>query len=212
MTTTMNTRTEGNFNYVPGSGIWVSAGLCPCRFGRSSDDPTTPFYGTLPVFDVPAPADYGGDGATDPALYRVDTGEFLVWQQATIDTGHPFGFPAEGDYHDAPGAEAGVAPVNGGDWWIEGWGDTPSGTTSSDRMGVEPLPADYDGDGATDIASHDHRSTGLDTVVFADGTPSIEGVGRVATRPPWIGVNILPLTYFYMECVSGAYPSDPDCP
>ena len=32
-------------------------------------------------------------------------------------------------------------------------------------------------------------------------------MGRVATRPPWIGVNILPLTYFYMEGMNAAMGS-----
>src|SRR5690606_33947348 len=130
----------------------------------------TPFYGDIPAFDVPVPADDDGDGDDDPALYRVDTGEFLVWQQPTIDTGHPFGFPAAGDYHDAAGAEAGVAPARGGDWWIEGSCPTPTGITESETATVEPLPADYDGDGDDDLASYLQHGT----VVFADGRAPID--------------------------------------
>ena len=186
--------------HVPDSGIRVIEGLYPFRFGRSSDDPTTPFYGTLPVFDVrrrptttatapPTPRSVPGRhrrvprrGGRRPSTPVVPLRLIDGRRQPRRHRRRVRRRPRQ--RRRLLDRRHGRHPERHG--------------RRSDRMRVEPLEADYDGDGATDIAADAQvRSTGLDIVVFADGTPSIEGVGQVASRPLRIGgqhpaANVLP--------------------
>ncbi|QDV38418.1 glutaminyl-peptide cyclotransferase [Tautonia plasticadhaerens] len=122
------------------------------------------------------PADFDGDSRTDPALYRFDadtgSGVFEILDSTTgspralrIDGLGERDVPVTGDYDGDGRADAAVVRPEA----VLGGGSTPNASVwvilrSSDGSRVEipfgaagildrPAPADYDGDGVTDLAT-----------------------------------------------------------
>ena len=111
----------------------------------------------------PATPDYDGDGRADLAVYRASTGEFLVRgpdgaEQSRVVGGSGLGRPVAGDYDGDGRLDLAVFQTTGGplpgasQWTIL----TAGGESTSQSFGQEgvdiPVPADYDGDGAVDLA------------------------------------------------------------
>ena len=124
----------------------------------------------------PVPADFDGDSRTDPALYRFDpdtgSGVFEILESASgsprtlrIDGLGERDVPVPGDFDGDGRADPAVVRPEA----ILGGGSTPNASVwvilrSSDGSRVEipfgaagildrPAPADYDGDGVTDLAT-----------------------------------------------------------
>ena len=118
--------------------------------------------------DVPVPADYDGDGRVDAAVFRPSTGAWSIQSMASGQTwkfywggkvdGVP-DIPVPGDYDNDGKADIAVWRPSTGYWYIRpsshpapsdavlvGWGGMWNGVADV------PVPADYDGDGITDIA------------------------------------------------------------
>jgi hypothetical protein len=76
--------------YRPSSGGW---------FVRQSSDGAThvEFFGGLGD-DVPVPADYGGDGRTDVAIFRASTATWYVLGQFTVQFGATGDIPISGRF------------------------------------------------------------------------------------------------------------------
>ncbi len=197
--------------YTSDTGTWYIEGEDPIAFGRRTDDPSAPAVDGPPFPDIPVPADYDGDGDADLAVYRVETGEFLVQGQGTIPTGIAYGQPVPADYTPEPGAEAAVMGMYGEGWAVEGEpAPRPYPITTTVVFAV---PADYDGDGTAELASiayeapsHEWRVDGAPTVSFplGDGPATITPLFPLAR-----GTDFLFLVFTSTTCVA---QGDPRCP
>jgi hypothetical protein len=189
------------------SATWQIDGGTPFVFGRPSTDAGVPAVSGMPFHDIAAPADYDGDGDTDAAVYRIETGEVHILGGTTIETGVPYGFPVPANYTPGPGDEASVLGLAGVGWMVEG--TTPDPAFATGISGAIPVPADYDGDGTAERAY---------TLGSAPATWQVEGAAprtfpadahQAAPLRPHILVNILFVTFLSQACVEEA---DPACP
>ncbi|QQS42661.1 MAG: hypothetical protein IPM63_06945 [Acidobacteriota bacterium] len=122
---------------------------------RSSDQGTRGMaFGTST--DIPAAADFTGDGKTDVAFWRPSTGEwFILRSEDDSFFAFPFGangdIPAPGDFDGDGKADPAVYRPSSGTWFIVRSTDgglviVPFGVTTD-----KPIVADYDGDGKDDV-------------------------------------------------------------
>lgn len=145
----------------PETGIWYilrssDAGALFVKWGVTIAYPT----GGLP--DVPVPADYDGDGQTDIAVWRPDTGQWYVLFSSTkfnersagvFQWGKLGDVPVQADYDGDGRADFAIFRPTENQWYIfesstGGWKTTRFGIAGRDRL----VPADYTGDGRADIA------------------------------------------------------------
>jgi hypothetical protein len=137
---------DGDYNsielgvYRPSDGTWTS-----------QNGPTVVRWG-LPA-DVPAPADYDGDGRLDPAIFR-HSGDWIVNTSSTssvvtIPWGDERDAPVPGDYDGDGQADAAVYYWNR---WRIRYSSGGEATTNLGWLGNVPVCADFDGDGRTDLA------------------------------------------------------------
>ena len=130
----------------PRLAVWDPAKSLYLVLGKS-----TPILTGSPG-DVPVPADYDGDGITDPAVWTPSTG---VWKVQNSDDGSvqtqqwgsPGDKPVPADYTGNGHAELAVFHPSTGGWSIQGIGDLSFG-----QPGDVPVPADYTGDGSAELA------------------------------------------------------------
>ena len=167
--------TPRNASLVGDSGIWSFTTLgtrghgvpaAPSVFRRSTGrwytmGDASPAFGNSA--DIPVPADYDGDGRTDPAVWRPSTGTWWILPSGTGATmnvrwgnGAWKDVPVPGDYDGDGRGDLAVWRPETGAWWVL---ESSSGYSVSRRRMIQwgapddhPVPADYDGDGATDIA------------------------------------------------------------
>ena len=173
--------------YTSDTGTWYIEGEDPIAFGRRTDDPSAPAVDGPPFPDIPVPADYDGDGDADLAVYRVETGEFLVQGQGTIPTGIAYGQPVPADYTPEPGAEAAVMGMYGEGWAVEGEpAPRPYPITTTVVFAV---PADYDGDGTAELVRRSrtrrHPTSGGSTACRPCPSPSGTALRRSRRCSRW---------------------------
>ena len=106
------------------------------------------------------PADYDGDGKTDPAVYHAASGNWFLmlstraYVPRRINFGAPGYAPVPGEYNGLGHAEIAVYNAETGDWFA-----LPDIEAAADINYVQfgaadyvPCAADYDGDGYEDVA------------------------------------------------------------
>jgi outer membrane protein assembly factor BamB len=144
----------------PDNGVWYT------RYPANQPANIRPFGA---VTDVPVPADYDGDGLTDPAVWRPDTanvGDWFIEYSGGRPTYPPTQFgtvgdvPVPADYDGDGKADLAVWRPNDpafqfhGMWYIQysSGGSSALVQWGEGQFGDVPVPADYDGDGKADIA------------------------------------------------------------
>ena len=100
-------------------------------------------------------ADFDGDGKTDIAFWRPDTGDWQITPSLggmpyTVEYGTSGDKPVSGDY-DGDGKND-IAVWRVGTWFIKNSANNTESIVSWGTSGDIPVPGDYDGDGKTDLA------------------------------------------------------------
>lgn len=114
------------------AGVWKIAGQPEVAFGKEGD--------------IPAPADYNGDGKTELALFRPSEGKFYFQDGEPIALGQQGDIPVCGDYDGDGFADVAVYRPSNLTWYFNGMDSIRFGH----KNGI-PVPADYDGDGLLDV-------------------------------------------------------------
>ncbi len=136
--------------------------------------------------------DFDGDGKTDIAVYRANTGAWYVYPSKFGVAPYGFGWggdlsdkPVPGDYDGDGKTDLAVYRASTGAWYVYpsgggspygfGWGGDPSD---------KPVPGDYDGDGKTDIAVYRTATGAWYVYPSGGGTPSGFGWGGDPSDKP----------------------------
>ena len=102
------------------------------------------------VFDA---ADFDGDGADDPGLWRPANSTFYIYAVSAVAYGTAGDVPVTGDYNGDGTADYGVFRPATGRWWVRGiYAGSDYASFLFGTNGDFPVPADYDGDFRTDTA------------------------------------------------------------
>ncbi len=145
--------------FRPSNGTWY--------IGKDLNDPAHNFV-AVPwgaSGDIPAPADYDGDGKSDIAVFRPSTG---IWYIRNIGDNSswalPWGVsgdkPVPGDYDGDGIYDVAVWRPSDGFWYILRSSDGQASYIPFGLDGDIPVQEDYDGDGIFDVALW-RPSTGL---------------------------------------------------
>ncbi len=150
----------------PSTGTWF---ILQSSLGYSTAAHLAIQWGAASLGDVPVPADYDGDGITDPAVWRASTGAWYWLQSSNGFSRSAFGkvawgvtalgdVPVTGDFDGDGKTDPAVWRTSTGKWyWLrssDGYALSTSGSAwwGIPSRGDQPVPADYDGDGRTDPA------------------------------------------------------------
>lgn len=139
--------------FRPSTGGWAIEGMPPILWGQTGD--------------VPVPADYDGDGRLDIAIFRPSTGLWAVLPSSGKAAlyqrwGTAGDTPVPADYDGDGRADFAVFRPSTGTWFVfmqsayNRFQVIGSGSTLTVQFGDStsvPVPADYDGDEITDIAT-----------------------------------------------------------
>jgi hypothetical protein len=109
--------------------------------------------------DLPAAADYDGDGRLDVAVFRPSIGRWYVKRSSdesmlTVDWGLTTDIPVPADYDGDGRADVAIFRPSTGEWWIRfsSTAFTTSSTIVYGASGDLPLPGDYNADGRAEPA------------------------------------------------------------
>ncbi|QQS41840.1 MAG: M20/M25/M40 family metallo-hydrolase [Acidobacteriota bacterium] len=123
---------------------------------RSSDQGTRGLAFGSPD-DVPASADFTGDGKADVAFFRPSSGEWYVLRSEddsffAFPFGSPGDVPAPGDFDGDGKADPAVFRPSSATWFILRSSDSGLTVVPFGVNGDKPTVADFDGDGSDDVA------------------------------------------------------------
>ncbi len=189
--------------YRDWDGMWFIQGHDPIQFGEGPTDTSLPSGTKLAQTDqdVPAPADYDGDGITDLATFRPLTARWMVRRSSdhaivtfTLGKKELLTFPVPADYDGVGHAQA--AAYDGvSAWWISGRA-SPS-TFGAGDWGL-PGPADYTGVGHAQLAyipGSAYPTSGPWKVEgFAAGIAPAANYARPVTFPAALNINVARMT------------------
>jgi hypothetical protein len=117
------------------TGIWNFRSGAKVRWGAKGD--------------IAQPADWNGDSKSDLMVYRQRTGQWLLRGGATVRYGTGGkDIPVAGYYLRNKGVDYAVFRPSTATWWVRGQSAVRYGAP-----GDTPVPADYNGDGRTEMAT-----------------------------------------------------------
>ena len=127
----------------PSDGKWYLHGGATTQFGASTD--------------IPAPADFNGDGKTDNVVFRPSTGEWhllINGAYSGLQWGTAGDIPVARDYTGDGKADFAVYRPSDGTWYILNSVTFAASVYNlgSSTVGDKPAPGYYDDDGIADIA------------------------------------------------------------
>jgi hypothetical protein len=113
----------------------------------------------IPRLDLHGLRDFDGEGKSDLAVFRPETGDWLILESGTgrgttTHWGGPDDVPVPGDYKGDGKSEPALWRPTTEDWWVA-YGEGAHRRTVRLGGGVPgdaAAPGDYDGDGKTDLA------------------------------------------------------------
>ena len=127
---------------------------CGVVFSYTLPSPT-PSPAPTPEYMVISSGDYTGDGDSDLAIFRPESGLWAVRGLGRVYFGGLGDIPISGDYNGDGYADVGIFRPSTGLWAIKEVSRIYFGNSTD-----MPVPGDYDGDGSCDVAVYD-KSTGL---------------------------------------------------
>lgn len=151
----------------PSSKWWYVINSSQSNFNSDRGDGIQRILLGLSDEDIPVPADYDGDGITDFAVRRPSKGLWIIRQSSTGEiVEEQFGtqtsdIPVVGNFDGDGVDDVAFRRVSNNTWYIR---NSSGGNYNSNRVdGIQrvvlgvaeedvPIPADYDGDGITDMA------------------------------------------------------------
>ena len=180
--------------FRPSNGTWfisLSSGFYKIGGFIESRNQRTIRFGQ--IGDIPAAADYDGDGRADIALYRPSTG---VWYFINSNTNviaplsiqsFQFGIsediPEPADYDGDGKTDVGVYRPSIGAWFIWRSSDNRFQGVNFGVGSDIPVPADYNGDGRTDIAVYRRSNGGWYSLNIQTNSFSAVQFGAPGDRP-----------------------------
>ena len=154
---TRPTRSRRRTLPVTGRRILRSGGRRPGNwFVLRSEDSTYYAFPFGASGDIPAPADYDGDGRADAAVFRPSIATWFILRSSGGVSSIPFGIssdvPVPADYDGDGKADVGIYRPGPGQWWNLRSSDGSVFAATFGSSTDKPVPGDYTGDGKADVA------------------------------------------------------------
>lgn len=165
----------------PSNGVWYTKSECECSFIATR-------WGT--ATDRLVPADYDGDGEMDAAVWRAESGTWLIKRSSDakaqivrIDAVKGISDePAPADYDGDKIADIAVFRSATGEWIVlessKNFTQGKSEVKLLGRFGDIPVAADYDGDGKADMAVFRGTENRWYITQTSDGKTRSEAFGK----------------------------------
>ena len=194
---------SGRFAYIPSSGNYPAANANAVNGTMNLTDAKAVIVNIGGAGDLPAPADYDGDGKADFAVYEPSKGQFLFYNSSTFNPnanpsllgGSPtvlrLGFagdlPASADYLGTGHPQFATYDAASGHFFVQPTDGSPTFAVALGGPGDVPVSADFEGIGRADYAVYDpargiflvRPSDGSATRIITDGSPGdVPAIGR----------------------------------
>jgi lysophospholipase L1-like esterase len=134
------------------------------------------------------PADYDGDGTTDPAVFQAETAQWSILQSTDGPRTIQFGaansdIPVPGDFDGDGKTDLAVYRPNTGQWFILQTTDGPRIVSFGAPVLDVPLQGDFDGDGKADLAVFRPTTTQW-LIAFSGGGARVVSFGAPGSDTP----------------------------
>jgi len=131
----------------------------------------------------PVGADFDEDGATDVAVYQINSGNWFVVGSTSgfftpaLNFGGSEYLPVSGDYDGDGETDVAVYQGSSGNWFVVGSTSGFFQVLNFGGAGYIPVPGDYDGDGRTDAAVYQSSTGNWFVVGSTSGFLQVLGFG-----------------------------------